>query len=108
MKRLVPSIVRYAADGVQVGYAAMAQQAIDPANTIVSVKRLMGRGLADLADAHRFPYRFADAPGVVGRFGWSIALPFSWPAPQVGSWLTGSLASSPAGRTLDSLPDAPW
>ena len=40
-------------------------QARDPQNTIVSVKRLMGRGLADLADARRFPYRFVDAPGMV-------------------------------------------
>ena len=62
---LVPSVVRYAPDAVQAGYAAMAQQAVDPGNTIVSVKRLMGRGLADLADAHRFPYRFADAPGML-------------------------------------------
>ena len=62
---LVPSIVRYAPGGVEVGYAAMAQQALDPANTVVSVKRLMGRGLADLGDAHRFPYRFADAPGML-------------------------------------------
>jgi len=31
----------------------------------VSVKRLMGRGLADLSDARRFPYRFIDAPGMV-------------------------------------------
>ena len=44
---------------------AQAQQARDPQNTIVSVKRLMGRGLADLADARRFPYRFVDAPGMV-------------------------------------------
>jgi molecular chaperone HscA len=62
---LVPSIVRYGPDGVQVGYDAMTQQAVDPANTIVSVKRLMGRGLADLGDAHRFPYRFADSPGML-------------------------------------------
>ncbi len=31
----------------------------------MSVKRLMGRGLADLSDARRFPYRFIDAPGMV-------------------------------------------
>ncbi len=62
---LVPSIVRYAPDGVEVGYAAMAQQSKDPQNTIVSVKRFMGRGLADLADDRRFPYRFVDAPGMV-------------------------------------------
>ena len=62
---LVPSIVRYGEDGVETGYAAMAHQTDDPQNTIVSVKRLMGRGLADLADARRFPYRFVDAPGMV-------------------------------------------
>jgi len=62
---LVPSVVRYAPDGVQVGYDAMAQQAIDPANTVVSVKRLMGRGLGDLGDAHRYPYRFVDTPGML-------------------------------------------
>src|SRR5881392_719882 len=62
---LVPSIVRYAERGVEVGYDAMAHQAQDPQNTIVSVKRLMGRGLSDLADARRFPYRFQDLPGMV-------------------------------------------
>jgi molecular chaperone HscA len=62
---LVPSIVRYAESGVEAGYAAMAHQASDPQNTIVSVKRLMGRGLDDLADDRRFPYRFVDAPGMV-------------------------------------------
>ena len=62
---LVPSIVRYAEHGVEVGYDAMAHQAEDPQNTIVSVKRLMGRGLADLADARRFAYRFQEAPGIV-------------------------------------------
>jgi molecular chaperone HscA len=62
---LLPSIVRYADSGVEVGYGAQAQQAIDPENTIVSVKRLMGRGLADLTDARRFPYRFIDEPGMV-------------------------------------------
>jgi molecular chaperone HscA len=62
---LVPSIVRYGERGVETGYAAMAHQTRDPQNTIVSVKRLMGRGLADLSDARRFPYHFADAPGMV-------------------------------------------
>jgi molecular chaperone HscA len=62
---LVPSIVRYGERGIEVGYGAMAHQADDPQNTIVSVKRLMGRGLADLADAHRFPYRFVQAPGML-------------------------------------------
>jgi molecular chaperone HscA len=62
---LVPSIVRYGQQGVETGYAAMAHQTGDPQNTIVSVKRMMGRGLADLTDARRFPYRFIDTPGMV-------------------------------------------
>ncbi len=62
---LVPSIVRYAEGAVVTGYEAMAMQANDPQNTIVSVKRLMGRGLRDLADDRRFPYRFVEAPGMV-------------------------------------------
>jgi len=62
---LVPSIVRYAPEGVEVGHAAMARQSQDPQNTIVSVKRFMGRGLADLADDRRFPYHFVEAPGMV-------------------------------------------
>ncbi|MGH8714081.1 MAG: Hsp70 family protein, partial [Casimicrobiaceae bacterium] len=62
---LLPSIVRYAPGGVEVGWPAQQVQVADPQNTIVSVKRMMGRGLADLADAQRFPYRFVDAPGTV-------------------------------------------
>ena len=62
---LVPSIVRYGEHGIETGYAAMSHQTDDPQNTIVSVKRLMGRGLSDLADARRFPYRFVDTPGMV-------------------------------------------
>ncbi len=41
---LVPSIVRYGERGVETGYDAMAHQTDDPQNTIVSVKRMMGRG----------------------------------------------------------------
>src|SRR5689334_20928949 len=62
---LLPSIVHYGAQGVAVGYPAIEALVADPQNTIVSVKRLMGRGLADLSDARRFPYRFGDAPGMV-------------------------------------------
>ncbi|HEX3136358.1 MAG TPA: Fe-S protein assembly chaperone HscA, partial [Casimicrobiaceae bacterium] len=64
-RRLLPSIVRYAPEGVEVGYDAQAAQIADPQNTIVSVKRMMGRALPDLADARRFPYRFVDSPGIV-------------------------------------------
>ena len=62
---LLPSIVHYGADRIAVGYPAQDALVADPQNTIVSVKRLMGRSLADLSDARRFPYRFIDAPGMV-------------------------------------------
>ncbi|TMI02806.1 MAG: Fe-S protein assembly chaperone HscA, partial [Betaproteobacteria bacterium] len=46
---LLPSIVRFLPDGrAEVGYAAQARQADDPKNTIVSVKRYMGRGVKDV------------------------------------------------------------
>src|SRR5438105_62746 len=63
---LLPSIVRYFGDGrVEVGYDARAAQADDPANTVVSVKRFMGRGVADVAKYGALPYHFVDAPGMV-------------------------------------------
>ena len=64
-RTLVPSIVHYGASGVEVGFDAAPPQTADPQNTLVSVKRMMGRGLADLADGRRFPYRFIEAPGMV-------------------------------------------
>ena len=63
---LLPSVVHYAVGGaVQVGLPAQAAQNADPQNTIVSVKRFMGRGLKDIGDAVDLPYRFVDAPGMV-------------------------------------------
>jgi molecular chaperone HscA len=65
---LLPSVVRYDSHGVNaVGYAAQAQQVSDPRNTIASVKRFMGRGLADIRATHgeKLPYDFVDAPGMV-------------------------------------------
>jgi len=63
---LLPSVVRYIdAQRRQIGVEALGQQSADPANTIVSVKRLMGRGLADVADAQHLPYTLIDAPGMV-------------------------------------------
>ncbi|HMX09438.1 MAG TPA: Fe-S protein assembly chaperone HscA [Burkholderiaceae bacterium] len=64
---ILPSAVRYLGDGRrQIGAAALAAQAEDPANTLVSVKRFMGRSLADVADRARLPYAFVDHPGMVG------------------------------------------
>ena len=63
---LLPSVVRYLPDGhTEVGYEAQSRQASDPRNTIVSVKRFMGRGLADVDNREAMPYRFEDAPGML-------------------------------------------
>jgi molecular chaperone HscA len=65
-RMLLPSIVRYLPDGrVAVGYDARDAQADDPGNTIVSVKRFMGRGVADVARYGALPYHVVDAPGMV-------------------------------------------
>ena len=63
---LLPSAVRYLGGGRrQVGFEAMAAMADDAENTVVSVKRFMGRRLADIAGRDRLPYRFVDQPGMV-------------------------------------------
>jgi len=63
---LLPSIVRYLrSEKVEVGYAAQARQADDPKNTIVSVKRFMGRGVRDVDHVQNAPYDFVDAPGML-------------------------------------------
>lgn len=63
---LLPSAVRYLGEGRrEVGHAALAAQADDPHDTLVSVKRCMGRRLADIADAERLPYRLVDRPGML-------------------------------------------
>lgn len=65
---LLPSIVRYAEAGKrQIGDDAKAFAVEDAANTIVSVKRFMGRSLADIGNQEQLPYRFEDggAQGMV-------------------------------------------
>ena len=63
---LLPSIVRYLANGrASIGYKAQAAQTTDPKNTVLSVKRFMGRGLKDIAYAENLPYDFLDTPGMV-------------------------------------------
>ena len=63
---LLPSAVRYLEGGRrQIGFDALAAQAEDAENAIVSVKRFMGRALADIAGAAKLPYRFIDKPGSV-------------------------------------------
>ncbi len=63
---ILPSAVRYLEGGRrQIGHEALAVQADDPENTVVSVKRFMGRKLADLSGHAKLPYRFVDQPGMV-------------------------------------------
>jgi molecular chaperone HscA len=63
---ILPSVVRYLdGGGRQIGAEAQAAQADDPEDTIVSVKRFMGRRLADIQGHERLPYRFVDRPGMV-------------------------------------------
>ena len=63
---LLPSVVRYLADGTtRIGHEAQAEQTRDPRNTIVSVKRFMGRGIKDIAHRESMPYDFKDEPGMV-------------------------------------------
>lgn len=58
---ILPSAVRYHAERVEVGAAAKAAASGDPLNTVLSVKRLMGRGLADVKQlGEQLPYRFVD------------------------------------------------
>ena len=68
---ILPSVVRYLppgqGSGRQIGFDALAAQADDPHNTISSVKRLMGRKLADLQAqgvAAQLPYEVVDGPGM--------------------------------------------
>ena len=64
---LLPSVVRYLpGGGRQIGHDALANAAQDAENTITSVKRLMGRGAADIAGRDQLPYRLIDQPGMVG------------------------------------------
>jgi len=65
-RALLPSIVRYLPSGnAHIGYKAQAAQTTDPKNTILSVKRFMGRGLKDIAYVENLPYDFQESPGMV-------------------------------------------
>jgi molecular chaperone HscA len=63
---ILPSVVRYLEGGRrQIGVEARQAQAEDAAHTIASVKRLMGRRLADVPGHEKLPYAFVDRPGMV-------------------------------------------
>ncbi|CDH18668.1 chaperone (Hsp70 family), believed to be involved in assembly of Fe-S clusters [Xenorhabdus bovienii str. kraussei Quebec] len=57
-RHLLPSVVQYCKDETQVGWQARQQAASDPVNTIISVKRMMGRSLADIQQRYpNLPYQ---------------------------------------------------
>ena len=67
---MLPSVVRYLANGTaEVGYEAQKHQSLDPRNTVVSVKRFMGRARSDVQHIENMPYDFVeradDAPGML-------------------------------------------
>ena len=69
---LLPSVVRYLAGGARhIGHEAAAAQTLDPANTVSSVKRFMGRGLADIAEREKLPYDFVGAQAAGGMLSLS-------------------------------------
>ena len=63
---LLPSAVRYLdADRRQIGFDALGARAADPSNVITSVKRLMGRGVQDVANREAMAYRLTGDAGMV-------------------------------------------
>jgi molecular chaperone HscA len=66
---ILPSVVRYldpaqGGSGRQIGFEALAAQVSDPANTVSSVKRLMGRTRAQVADVDQLAYSVIDDKGM--------------------------------------------
>lgn len=57
---LLPSVVRYAKEKVLVGEEARSHFAMDPNNTVMSVKRFMGRSAAEIKARQSVPYHFAE------------------------------------------------
>lgn len=58
-RALVPSVVHYAAENKVVGVEAFEQAVADPQHTVISVKRLIGRSLADVEQRYpNLPYQF--------------------------------------------------
>ncbi|WP_373766319.1 Fe-S protein assembly chaperone HscA [Glaesserella sp.] len=58
-RALVPSVVHYAAENKVVGVEAFEQASADPQHTVISVKRLIGRSLADVEKRYpNLPYQF--------------------------------------------------
>ena len=98
---ILPSAVRFLENGGrQIGHEALKNQAEDPQNTIVSVKRFMGRGVKDIAQPEKLPYVLLDKPGMLSlqtcvgdprsggrprsRFARALGFPLPSPEPHAG------------------------
>lgn len=65
-EQLIPSVVYYGKNNeISVGDKALEMRALDPANTIISVKRFMGKSLTDLDQNIIYPYQFTDTPNII-------------------------------------------
>ncbi|HHG3506312.1 Fe-S protein assembly chaperone HscA [Vibrio parahaemolyticus] len=61
-RSILPSVVNYSAESTVVGYDAKAKAEFEPENTIISVKRLIGRSLKDILSRYpSLPYRFKES-----------------------------------------------
>ncbi|WP_297914084.1 Fe-S protein assembly chaperone HscA [Thiomonas sp.] len=102
---LLPSVVRYAARSQpSIGWDALAAKVADPHNTVVSVKRFMGRGLDDL-DAHqRASYDFEPRPGMVAlRTAAGVKTPVEVSADilrELGERARAALGVEPVGAVI--------
>ncbi len=99
-RMLLPSAVHYRPDGsARIGHAALAERAADPRNTIVSVKRLMGRGRDEVAtDGAR--YDLAEAATGGGQVRLSTTAGFKSPV-EVSAEILATLRQ----RAEDTLGD---
>ncbi|EJG0984570.1 Fe-S protein assembly chaperone HscA [Vibrio parahaemolyticus] len=61
-RSILPSVVNYSPESTVVGYDAKAKAEFEPENTIISVKRLIGRSLKDIQSRYpSLPYRFKES-----------------------------------------------
>lgn len=63
-EKLTPSVVRFVNDkhSLSVGKSALKSAALDPANTIVSAKRLIGKSLSEIKQTYpHLPYQFSQS-----------------------------------------------
>ncbi|MBE4195049.1 Fe-S protein assembly chaperone HscA [Vibrio parahaemolyticus] len=61
-RSILPSVVNYSAESTVVGYDAKAKAEFEPENTVISVKRLIGRSLKDIQSRYpSLPYRFKES-----------------------------------------------